>query len=624
MSSRRISFLSVLALAAAMAFPSGVPAQDELRYEVTITEVGDPELEAALQASSNLIALQDRPVSGIAGLRRRAESDLDRLRQALRSFGYYQGDVTLAIDASASARPGTEPAAPGAEGEAAEDAPVAVTLIVNPGEVYRFAEIALTSPDGGPSPIEIDRSALPIRPGDPARAALVLEAEERIIAEMQRQGHPFAAVPGREAVVDHATGEMFVTFSLDPGPVASFGEVGFKGLERVDEAFVRGRVPFIPGERYSPARLDELRNRLIDAGVFTSVRIDTAGSLTPEGQLPVTVSVVERPRRFVGFGANYATDVGFGANAYWGHRNLFGGAESLRIEGAVGRIGEAAGDVSEIDYRLSTQFRKPDFITTDQDFLADFTILAEHPDAYDREAILASLGIERQVTDRLTLGAGLSFELSRVARGGEDEDEFFLVGVPLRLAYDSTDNLFDPTRGMRLEVSLTPYPGWLGTGDGFTIGRVTASAYEDFGTEGRAILAGRLSLGSTVGAGLDDLPPDKRFYAGGGGSVRGYDYQSIGPEDADGDPIGGRSLIEMSLELRYRITETIGIVPFIDAGSVYESSYPDFGEDLRVSAGIGARYYTGFGPIRVDVAMPLNKDEGDSAFGLYVSLGQSF
>lgn len=612
-----LRFLPAILLFVLCMVPGALSAQG-VRYDATIAAVEDGDLTAALEASSNLVALEDEPVSGIAGLIRRARADSDRLTQALRAFGYYNGDVTVRIATFDL----NDPALAASMGDAAPDAPVEVLLIVRPGPVYRVAEIDLKGADGGDPAVPIDRAALPLAVGDPARSALILEAEEQLVAQMRAEGHPFAAVPGREAVVDHATREMFLTWTLDAGPAATLGSVAVEGLERVDESFVRQQVPYRIGEPYDPEQIETLRDNLTEAGVFSSVRIEPADALDGEGRLPVTVTVLERDRRFVGFGADYSTTEGFGANAYWGHRNLFGGAESLRLEGEVSRIGQSS-DVGGMDYRLNLDFRKPDLFLRGQDLVSSLTALSENPDAYERQAVLGAIGLEREISDTITAGAGLSFEYAEITEDGVT-DQFFLVGVPLSVAFDTRDDLLDPAEGTRIDLSLTPYPTLLGSSRNLVIARTTATAYEDFGTDGKAILAGRISLGSLFGESLENVPADKRFYAGGGGSVRGYEYQGVGPREPDGDPLGGRSLFEASLELRYKVTESIGIVPFVDAGGVFESSIPDFSEEVRFAAGIGGRYYTGFGPIRLDLAFPLNPEEDDDAFAFYVSLGQAF
>ncbi|MEO3432210.1 autotransporter assembly complex family protein [Inquilinus sp. CAU 1745] len=597
-----------------------VAAQQELAYEVTISEVENDDLAKALEGSSNLVALEEEGVPGGAvGLIRRTEADIERLRGALRSYGHYVGTV----EATIAGLPLGDPAMRAKIEAAPADVPVPVELEVDPGPAYLIDDLAIvTAGDRSPDlPVPIDREALPLQPGDPARSGAILSTQSAIEGQIRDQGYPFAGVPLREAVVDHATEEMDVTFGVETGPSATMGEVTFEGLDQVKESFARGRIPFEVGDQYSPDRLTELRDDLAEPDVFSSIRLEVANELTPEGRLPVDVTVVEKPRRFIGFGAEYATSEGFGANAFWGHRNLFGGAERIRIDAEVGRVG--TDEVASLDYRLGLSFKKPDFLRRDQNLVADFAILQENPDAYERRGVEGTIGIEREVTERLTLGAGITGELSRVTQDDETET-IRLIGIPLTLSYDATDNLLDPTEGFRIDLSFTPFPSWLGSNRNFFSSRVITSAYEDFGTEGKAILAGRFSVGTLFGEERDDVPASRRFYAGGGGSIRGYDYQSVGPLDEDGDPQGGRSVVEGSLELRYRITETIGIVPFIDAGMAFEDSVPDFSEDLQIAAGIGGRYYTGFGPIRVDVAFPLNPREEDDFFAFYVSLGQAF
>jgi translocation and assembly module TamA len=359
------------------------------------------------------------------------------------------------------------------------------------------------------------------------------------------------------------------------------------------------------------------------------VRVVTADAVAPDGSLPVRVTVAERPPRFVGFGVVYSTTDGLAVNGYWGHRNLFGQAERLRLEASAGgiEIGDFGDDfVDEIDYRVRLTFLKPDFLTTDQDLRVELQALAERPEAFEREAVEGTIAIDRRLNDEITLGAGVTAVVERVRENDEAESETFtFIGLPLTAAFDNTDDALDPTEGVRLRLATTPFPEFLGSSQDLLVNRIDASAYADFGTDGRFVLAGRTALGSLLG-GDDtlDVPASRRFYAGGGGSVRGYAFQTIGPQDELGDPIGGRSLFEASLELRYRITDTIGIVPFVDAGAVYDSEFPDFSEDLQIGAGLGGRYYTGFGPLRLDVALPLNKREEDDAFAVYVSLGQAF
>jgi translocation and assembly module TamA len=337
----------------------------------------------------------------------------------------------------------------------------------------------------------------------------------------------------------------------------------------------------------------------------------------------VTVTLVERPARFVGFGASFATSEGLALQAFWGHRNLFGEGEQLTIRGSVGRLIENS--IGETEYFLGFDFRKPDVGQRTQDLLASFAIERERPEAFDRFAITASVGVERRL-DRFTTGTvGLLFEQTEITQRGET-DNFTLFGLALSADRNVTDDLLNPTEGYRARLDVTPYIDVNPSSNArqFTRSELTASTYFDFDTVGWTVLATRATVGSVFGAELLDLPANKRFYAGGGGSIRGYDFQSVGPLDEFDDPIGGRSLLEFSVELRQKITESIGIVPFVDGGTVFENTYPDFDETLQFGAGLGFRYYTDFGPVRFDLATPLNPRDRDPVIQFYISIGQAF
>jgi translocation and assembly module TamA len=596
------------------------PQRPQFPYEVSVEPVEDAEdLTAALENAANLVSLAEEPPPGPAGLIRRARSDLERLRSVLESYGHYRGRVDITIAGLPLGDPDLLQTLSRREGEE----PVQVTISADPGPQFTIEEVVLQPPAGGGPLPDIDRAALGIAAGDPARAEPIIRAENRLVGQLRERGHPFAEVPSRRAVVDFSTNTMRVTYTVAAGPQATMGPVSFQGLEDVNERLVRNRIPFEPGDPFRPGRLDALRSALSELEVFSTIRISPADRLNDEGQLPLTVELQERLPRFVGFGVNFATSEGLGATAFWGHRNLFGGAERLRISGEVGRLLE--NDLGDTEYALNIDFQKPDFLQPYQTLIAEAGATAERTDAFDREAVFGSVGIERPVTPELTLGAGLSFTQETVT-DAQGERDFTLVGIPLTLRYDNTDNLLNPTEGFRARVDLTPFPSAIGSFDNLLIGDVSGATYYDFGTDGNTVLAGRARVGMIFGPGTSDIPASRRFYAGGGGSVRGYDFQSIGPEDQFGDPFGGRSLVTINLELRQRILDSWGLVGFVDGGNVYDSSLPDFEDTLRFGAGVGVRYYTDFGPIRLDLATPINPESDDDQppVSVYISIGQSF
>ena len=589
------------------------PAIDGIAYTVTIDVPEESGFEDDLTAVSNLLSLQERQPSAV-GLLRRVADDVDRLRQALRSRGYYAGRVTALVDGQPPDTPGLATVL--VEEEARE--PFEVAIAVDPGPLYRIGEIAINMPPDGPA---IDIGAIGIAVGDPAEASSILSAEAAILSALRNAGHPFAAVPGRRALVDHAAQEMTITFTAEPGPPAVMGEVAFEGLGRVSEPFVERRIPFSPGDPYRPGRVDGLRSSLEGLDVFSAVRILPAETLTDEGALDILVETTERPRRFVGFGADFATSEGLGFNAYWGHRNVFGQAERVRIDASVGRLIE--NPIQDIEAGLGGTFRKPDFLTRNQDLLVGLSLVAERPDAFEREALEASIALERRFGGGLTGSAGATFEAARVDDGSGERDTG-LIGFPITLRLDTTDELLDPSRGVRISGTITPYPVALGDSDRFVTGELDASTYLDVTGDRTLILAARGAVGALAGADLDDVPANRRFFSGGGGSVRGYAFQAIGPLGDDGDPVGGRSLIEAGLEARVRVGESFGVVPFVELGGVFDNTLPGFDEELQYAAGLGLRYYTGIGPLRLDVGVPLNPRDRDDAFQLYLSIGQAF
>ncbi len=594
--------------------PAPDAAEPAVPYEVEITGVEDSTLRDLLRDTSTLVALKGDPPPSVLGLERRADDDRGRLETALRSAGHYDARLNITVDA--------------------ERVPARVTVAVEPGPLYRLRSVTIRGEDDRPLPAPpLTPAELGLRAGEPARAPQVVEAQGALLRRLAERAHPFARIAERRVVVDHADRGMDVTFTVDPGPAVRFGESRIEGLEDVNEALVRGRLPWSPGQPYDPALLDKARQQIAQLDVFDTVSVRLAEQPGPDGVTPVTVSLVERLPRFLGAGAFYSSTDGLGGSAYWGHRNLFGGAERLRLGLEVGRIGSNTGsdensrrgnDLGLPDLRFSANFRKPDFLALRQSLVLDFQVAADQPPAYDRVATLLSGTLERQVTDQFKISYGVSGERGRV-RTNLREYQTGLVGVPLGAAWDGSDNLLNPTRGQRASVQVTPwFPVGGDTNTAFTSVLLNGSIYRDLSGDGRYVAAGRLGLGATVGASLDEVPPDHRFYAGGGGSVRGFGFQKAGPRDPFGDPTGGLSLFEAGVELRVKVTDTIGLVPFVDAGTVYDRAFPDFSQPLRVGAGLGGRYYTGFGPLRVDVGFPLNPESGDARWQLYISLGQAF
>ncbi|PWC98565.1 hypothetical protein TSO5_00765 [Azospirillum sp. TSO5] len=605
--------------------PEAPPPEEEVRpagitYEVDITGVEDEGLRGTLRDASTLVELKDDHPPSLIGLERRADSDRDRLQTALRSAGYYDAKLDIRIE---------DPAAAGTLPAGGEAPPVKVTVAVTPGPLYHIKTVTVRGADGSTLPKEVATDDLGLAAGAPAVAQKVLDAESELVGRLSKRGYAFAKASDREVVVDHSDRTMDVAYTVDPGPLTRYGATRIEGLQKVDEDLVRGRLAWKEGQVYDPGATDRARQDIAALQVFDTVRVRMADEPGPDGVTPVIVTVSERKRRFIGGGVTYSTQDGLGANAYWGHRNLFGGAEQLRVGVDVGRVAGSSGGTSSKgndlpDLRFSVNFRKPDFLAVKQSLVVNFAVVNDQPPAYSRVASELTVKLERPLTDQLTISYGVTGERGRVRTEDKTYQTSF-IGVPLGAAWNGTDNLLNPTSGQRASLQVTPwFPMGGDTKSPFTSVLLNGSTYYDLGNDGRYVAAARIGLGSILGTTLSDIPPDHRFYAGGGGSVRGYGFQKAGPRDRYDDPVGGRSLFEIGAELRIKVTESIGIVPFVDAGTVYDSAYPDFSEPLRVGAGLGLRYYTDFGPLRVDVGVPLNPADGDARWQLYLSLGQAF
>lgn len=563
---------------------------------------------------------KEQPLSGDGlALLQGVQAVLAKVNGALRSRGFYDARAIATVDN----RPVDEAAALDAIETHAETEQVAFSLAVDTGPRFRIGRIAIRGP--GPAPLPaIDMSKLGLVAGDPADAAAILTAEDRALAEFRKQGYALAVVR-REVVVDHATREAEITYTVESGPVARMGPVRFSGTEKVSTTYLQRRVPFKEGELYDPAKVDALRGKLNSLGVFNTVRIEPAKALDANGELPIDVELTDRLPRSIGFGVSYETQLGFAVSGFWAHRNLFGEAESLRLTAEINHIGQGMA-IADTGFTFRADFRKPDWWLSGQDGRATAEALREVLPAYNRNAVALFGGIDRIVSPVWQVRAGLAAEASEVKPTSSGIwTSYRLLGVPMSVLMNKANSDVDPTTGYRLQLDVTPYGDVGPNNNFFSIIRATGRSYFDLAEPGRSVLALRASFGTEPAVSVAGIPPDKLFYAGGGGSVRGFVYQSAGPRDAFNNPLGGASVVEASVEFRQRIGKSFGAVAFVDAGSAYPDIMPDFSLFApRVGAGVGARYYTDFGPVRLDVGFPLNRRDGDPAFGVYVSLGQAF
>jgi translocation and assembly module TamA len=595
-----------------LTIPAAGPARaaDPQPYLTTLKPTGDGALDAALTGSSNLVSLQkSAPVGGFA-LVERARQDIARFTTALQSFGYYKATVVLTIDGHPLDDQSLLPAIE----QAPAQPPLPVVANFDLGPQFHLGSVTI---EGNVPPAAA--ATLNLTPGQPALAANVLAAQGRLQQALAEAGYPLAKVPVPAATLHPDQDVLDIVFHPDSGPKARIGPITITGLKDMHESFVRRRLLLHSGQPYSPSALETARQDLMSIGVFSVVRMQPADHLDADGTLPVTIDVSERPLHAVDLGIAYSTDLGVNFTTAWHDRNLFGNAEQLNLTAGMQLGGNA---VTQPGYNFNAQFIKPDFLARDQQLELDLGAIKQSLQAYDQTAATQKVAINRKLWPDWTGSIGLTGEQESIEQEGVTR-HYNLIGVPISVKYDSTTSLLDPTSGVRATVSATPTESLGMPTTTFVIMQASGSTYFDLFNDDRSILALRGLVGQVSGGGVFGLPPDQRFYAGGSATVRGYRYQSIGPQFADQKPTGGTAISTGTVEFRQRILGNYGVVGFVDAGQVSATGAP-FTQSWRIGAGIGARYYTPIGPIRLDVAIPVNKEPGGDSFELYIGIGQAF
>lgn len=589
---------------------------DAQPYTVELTST-DPDLEKSLRAASTLVAdASGRPPPSTAAFLARARGDYAGLLAGLRDLGRY-GPV-IAIEADGR-RVETIPP------DATLPHPVAVTIRVDPGPRFVFGRVAIANrPPLDAEMLDDPRVVTPERAGliagETARADAVLAAERALVDGWKRLGHPKAVASDRHLVAHHDRDTLDVEIGVDPGPAATFGPVRVTGTERMDPGFVAARAGIPAGEPWDPAKVKAAEKRLRDLDVFASSRLVEDETVGPDGTLGLNAAVAERPLHVFGFGASYSTLDGAGVEGWWQHRNLFGHGDRLRVEGRVSGIDTV--DPRDLTWKSGVSFLRPGVFTPMTDLLVALEGSREVVDPYTQEKIAGRIGLAHEFFPDLKGKVAVNLEADKVEDGFGKRD-LTVLSLPAELALDRADDKLEPTTGYRLKGTAEPFHEFR-LGASGAILRLDASAYYPLDADRRFVLAGRVAIASIVGADADRMPADRLFFAGGGASVRGFAYRSLGPTNAAGKAVGGLSLLETSVELRMKVTDTIGVVPFVDMGAAGAKSTPDFDEAPRFGAGVGLRYYTGLGAIRFDVATPIAPKRGDPKFGLYIGLGESF
>ncbi|MCK0533227.1 autotransporter assembly complex protein TamA [Sphingobium agri] len=575
----------------------------EIRYAVEIDGFGRTGLEDEFRGESALIDGKGRADTA-AMVQARAHEDEALAVRLLYSEGYYDATALASLDQTGN---GT----------------LKAVLSVTPGKRYKIGDIVINA---GPTvPPGLVRDSLPLKTGDYIVAADVESAEANVGVRLPENGYPFAKVGERDILLDPATITGDYTLPVEVGPRGSFRGITTSGAKQAfgaDHMKVISR--FKPGELYDSRKVDDLRRALVATGLFSSIAVDPVRTNEPgpDGTEYVDLHVDQEagPPRTLAGELGYGTGQGFRAEGTWTHRNLF------PPEGAL--IAKAIAGTQE--QGVSGTFRRSNAGKRDKTFQAGVLLNHQNYDAY--EAFTAGLNISwsRQSTPifqkRWTYTYGAEILLSNEqttidpATAEKRRLTYFIGSLPVQVGYDRSNDLLNPTKGFRANLRISPEASLQGNVSPYVRGTFDLSGY--YPVSDALVIAARTRLGTISGAARDQIAPSRRVYAGGGGSVRGFGYQELGPKDVNDDPIGGRSVNEFAVEGRYRFGN-YGVVAFVDAGQVYESAIPKF-SDIRYGVGLGGRFYTDFGPFRADIAMPINRQPGESKFTLYIGIGQAF
>ena len=594
------SFASVRALASAFAlsFVALLPASVAQADTVDIRRTTESNYPDDLWSALRNALPDERTPETLFDARRQAERASGIINNILNSRGYYAPEITALVETGTVNSPVIE---------------------VNPGPRFRIAglNLAFEGRSAEEDDIQQAMSEIGVSEGDIAIPAEIIDVERQLSQFFQNEGYAFADVSNRRVRGDREAATLNITYTLDLGDRVRLGETVLPEDSETDAEYILDLQPFEQGEIYAPSKLSSYAARLNELRTFriANVRLsDEPTGESSEGDAihDVVVTLTERERNTVAVGASIATDVGVGFSLDYTRRNFTGRGDTLT----------AGLDFAQLEQEIEVEWRRPNELGYGRNIVLSTSLSNEETDGFDRQQFGVSAALEVSQSPDFTYTFGATASLIH------EEDDFGerdlqLLGLFLAARLDRSNDFLNPTRGWRLDGRIDPNVSFGGEESQFIRAETQARAYWPVLGDDDLVLAGRVKVGTVYGADIDALPSDSRFYSGDGGSVRGYGYQAIGPRSADDDPIGGRALLETSVEARWQVRPQIGIVGFVDGGSVSRTEVPNFSE-LRFGAGVGVRYLTPAGPLRIDIATPLDRSEFDDPVQVYIALGQAF
>lgn len=608
---------------------------DPTPYTVDIEVDGPDYLKGRMRDLSQLEQLKKELPDSVLALERRAMQDRETAVRLLHSQCFYDGTASYSLDESAK--------------------PVRVTLRLVAGPRFSVGRASVRyepepfipdefrnrTRETGFWGLEVEHLPPPafpdsvpgVEPGKPVVADDMLKAVEAIPASLRNCGYPLARVADSVYTLDRPKRLLNADITVDPGPAAMMGDIEVKGDNNVNPAYLRRLLPWRPGrEPWDDSLLQGYANDLRGLGLFRSVEakpyfdgmkgLEEGGRQRAVAVVPTEISVTKGFQRSLSASARYDTDTGFGVEGIWEHRNLFGNGERLKLDAPI----------SQQQSGLKAHFEKPAFLDREQRLLFDGAALWENTDAYEQQIVQGELGIDRRLARQWWGGLSIFAAEGYLKDNEHERRDYGVLSPRAGLRYDGRNNKLNPSSGALVELKLKPFAGYYEEEFHALAGTLSAAAWyaplgrrNDGAIDDTIVLAGRVEGGAMpASSSLASIPANLRYFTGGAGSVRGYTYQSIGPRDDDGDPSGGRSYQVVNLEARFMVAENFGIVPFLDGGMVYRDEFPRVFGDMDWGTGLGFRYYTPIGPVRLDIATPLHRIDDDPPVQFYISIGQSF
>jgi len=570
-------------------------------YEVIIRGIDDVATLKLIESSSQLEKLKDSPPATLIGLNRRAEGDMVNIIEALHSLAYYHAKANFDIMNNGSK----------------------VIVHIETGPIYPLAQFTIRywQKDVEIQPeCTVTLQDLKVVIGDPALPETIITAEDILLDKLNLCGYAFAVIKKRETFANQAEKNVIVVIDVDIGPLTYFGPLKIIGLERVKEEYIHKKLGWQEGELYDPRKVEKTQEALEMAGLFKSINLTHAEEPVDGNILPLDVTLLEGKQRSIGYGISYTSEFGPGVMGEWEDRNTLGLGQKFSIKGNIfAKLQEGT-----ITYLI------PDYQKQNQNFIWQVDYNHEQTKSFTESALSLSATIEEKLNEHTRFSYGLMYKLLRSSRSNHN-GTFDLIKVPLQFRWSNANNLLDPSEGAAVQLKVIPSFQFIHPMFVYSINTLTGSYYIPLSKDHRTVFAHKIMLGSIFGSSAYDIPPPERFYAGSENAMRGYKFLTVCPILRDRDnhkkykPLGGRSLFVYSIELRKRFSENFGLVGFYDIGYVYNSCYPEFNKEILQSIGIGLRYHTPIGPLRLDIAKPLNRRSHiDNSFEAYFSIGQAF